>query len=74
MPSAVRPRSPGAEAGREAKKVKTDATPDINLPEGPTRQAIREGYEKSTPYKHTVVPGLLTDELVSALKQTSANS
>jgi hypothetical protein len=65
MPSTVRPRSPGPEAGREAKKAKADVSPDITLPEGATRHALHETYEQSTPYKHIVVPGLLTDELVS---------
>lgn len=66
MPSAVRPRSPGSDGGRESKKAKADVTPDINLPEGETRHALHQTYEQSTPYKHIVVPGLLTDELVSA--------
>lgn len=65
MPSTVRPRSPSTEGGRDAKKAKTDVSPDINLPEGDTRHALHETYEQSTPYKHIVVPGLLTDELVS---------
>lgn len=74
MPSAVRPRSPGPEDGREPKKAKADVTPDINLPEGGTRHALHETYEQSTPYKHIVVPGLLTDELVSTPSEAALTS
>ncbi|BEI83357.1 hypothetical protein CcaverHIS002_0312250 [Cutaneotrichosporon cavernicola] len=67
MPSTVRPRSPGPETERKAKKAKADVSPDITLPEGTTRHALHETYEQSTPYKHIVVPGLLTDELLESV-------
>lgn len=63
MPSAVRQRSASPE-GRAAKKVKEDPASPIQLPEGQERVSINQHYEQSTPYKHIVVPGLLTDELV----------
>lgn len=37
----------------------------ITLPDGTRRTELREAYDKAAPYKHTVVPGLLSDELVS---------
>lgn len=63
MPSAVRPRSPSPV--RASKKVKPDATSSIQLPAGAERAALHESYNAETPYKHIVVPGLLSDELVS---------
>lgn len=68
MPSAVRPRSASpANADRAVKKAKPDASQPIQLPESSVTAGIRDGYEKATPYKHTVVPGLLSDELVSVI-------
>ncbi|TXT10632.1 hypothetical protein VHUM_02137 [Vanrija humicola] len=68
MPSAVRPRSSSAEPGRASKKAKADATEQpINLPDGADRKALNDKYEASTPYKHIVVPGLLSDELLESV-------
>jgi hypothetical protein len=64
MPSAVRQRSASPD-GRSAKKARDDPAKPIVLPEGTERVALNNKYEASEPYKHIVVPGLLTDELVS---------
>jgi hypothetical protein len=67
----TRPRSPSPSAPA-AKKLKIDedarvdqvAKEDINLPSGSTVEEWMDKYNKSTPYKHVVVPGLLNDALV----------
>lgn len=66
MPSAVRQRSASPD-GRSTKKARDDPARPIVLPEGKERAVLHEKYEASEPYKHIVVPGLLTDELVSRM-------
>jgi hypothetical protein len=62
----VRTRSPSPSSGPSKRaKVEQQAQKDITLPIGEALNSWHETYEKSTPYKHAVVPGLLTDELVS---------
>lgn len=70
---AVRQRSSSPE-GRSAKKPKGEAASGITLPDGAKRNALREAYDVSTPYKHTVVPGLLSDELVRPRRPADSSS
>ena len=61
----VRSRSPSPSSGPSKKaKIEKQTQKDITLPTGEVLDNWHEAYEKSTPYKHAVVPGLLTDELV----------
>ena len=67
---AVRTRSPSPSSGPSKRaKVEKQAQKDITLPTGEALDNWHGTYEQSTPYKHAVVPGLLTDELVSHLAE-----
>lgn len=48
-----------------AKKAKVEnTTRDITLPSGSRLEQYTGDYAKSTPYKHAVIGGLLSDDLV----------
>jgi hypothetical protein len=64
MTTTTRQRSASPSAAGSAKKAKV-GNGDINLPVGEKLDSWKEKYSQSTPYKHAVVPGLLTDDLVS---------
>lgn len=64
MPAA-RPR-PSNNPERASKKAKP--APAINFPDAAARTALRQSYDASTPFKHTIVNNLLSDELVSMLR------
>ncbi len=63
MPAAVRDRDPEMESTRSVKKARTENP--IQIPSNEALAQHHQTYLKSTPYKHAVIGGLLSDELVS---------
>ena len=68
MTAAVRARSPSPAEASSSKKARFESTESkgIQVPSAEQLQQYRQSYVDATPYRHAVIPGLLSDELVSA--------
>ncbi|WVO16068.1 hypothetical protein L204_103733 [Cryptococcus depauperatus] len=73
MPAAARERSPSSAAGRSAKKHKNSpdqsASTSINHPSVDQVTAYREEYVNASPFKHAVISGVLSDEMLEGVVQ-----
>ncbi|KAK4686987.1 prolyl 3-hydroxylase /prolyl 3,4-dihydroxylase, partial [Tremellales sp. Uapishka_1] len=71
MPGAVRQRSPSQHEGRKVKKQRQEGNLAIQIPSEEIVHSYHEKYEASTPYKHAVIGGLLSDELLEGVVEES---